>query len=140
VSRSGLLFPILALKSPQINAVSWGWSVSSICSSSLVASVSCILLLCRDVVGGMYTLTIFILKLFGSIILVCRPYSLPVVDSIYSGFRTNVARPPRVLFGRRYSTSVNPSTIGGAVPSAIHVSCRQRISTGCYSSRRRSLR
>ena len=52
-SRSGLLFPILALKSPQINAVSWGWSVSSICSSSVVASVSCIRLLCSDVVGGM---------------------------------------------------------------------------------------
>jgi hypothetical protein len=47
-----------------------------------VASVSCMCLLRRDVVGGMYTFTMFILRLFGSIILVCRPYSFPDVDSI----------------------------------------------------------
>jgi aspartokinase-like uncharacterized kinase len=52
-SRSGLLFPIRALKSPQMNAVSWGWSVSSINSIWVVASVSCICLLCSDVLGGM---------------------------------------------------------------------------------------
>ncbi len=81
----------------------------------------------------------FILRLFGRVILVCRPYLFPDVDSIFSGFRTNVARPPRVLFGRRYSTSVYPSNSGGAVPSAIHVSYRHRISTGSCSSRRSSL-
>ncbi len=38
-------------------------------------------------VGGMYTLTMLILWLFGRIILVCSPYSFPVDISSYNGFR-----------------------------------------------------
>ena len=60
MSRSGLLVPILALKSPQINVVSWGWRVSRIFSSWLVACISSMLRFVSDVAGGMYTLTMFI--------------------------------------------------------------------------------
>ena len=53
--------PIRALKSPHINVVSWGWMVSKIVSSCVVACSSVIFRLVRDVVGGMYTFTILIL-------------------------------------------------------------------------------
>jgi hypothetical protein len=114
--------------------------VSSIVSSSVVAWVSSMFLLVSDVVGGIYTFTTFILRLFGRIIFVCRPYSFPLDDSICSGFRTYVASPPLVLSVRRFSITVNPSIIGGAAPSAIHVSCKHNISISCYSSRRSNFR
>ena len=91
-----------------------------------------------DVVGGMYTFTILIRSLFGSMILVCKLYSLPDDVSICSGLRTYVARPPRVLFGRRCSTTTYPVTIGAAAPSDIHVSYKHRISTFSCSRRRSS--
>ncbi len=56
-----MLSPIRALKSPHINLVSWGCTVSNTVSSSVVACISGIFLLVRDVVGGMYTFTILIL-------------------------------------------------------------------------------
>ena len=92
-----------------------------------------------DVAGGMYALTMFILWLFGRMILVCRPYSLPVDISSYSGFRMYVAMPPLVLSGRRCSTNVNPSSAGAATPSAIHVSYRHKMSTFSCSRSRSSL-
>ena len=68
-------------------------------------------------------------------IFVCKLYSLPDNDSIYSGFRTYVAIPPRVPSGRRCSTNVNPSSMGAAVPSDIHVSCKHNTSMfSCSSS------
>jgi hypothetical protein len=66
--------------------------------------------------------TILTRVLFGSNILINIPYSLLCDVSIYSGFRTYIARPPRVLPARRDSTSMKPSRFGGAAPSAIHVS------------------
>ena len=96
--------------------------------------------LVNEVVGGIYMFMMFILLLSGSIILVCKLYSLPVDVSSYNGFLIYVAMPPRVLPGRRYSTRVNPSRMGGAAPSASHVSYKQNTSTCCYSRRRRSLR
>jgi hypothetical protein len=60
-SRSGILSPIRALKSPHIKVVSWGCTVSNTVSSCEVACISVIFLLVRDVVGGMYTFTILIL-------------------------------------------------------------------------------
>jgi hypothetical protein len=140
LSRSGILVPRRVLKSPQMKAVSWGWRVSRSSSSWLVASVSSMCRLVSEVLGGIYVFTILIRRLFGNIIFVCKPYSLPYLDSICSGFRMNVARPPRVLFGRRCSTTVKPSNIGAAAPSAIQVSYRHRMSTCSYSSRRSSLR
>lgn len=80
-----------------------------------------------------------ILVLFGRIIFVCRQYSFPIVCSSFSGFRIYVASPPRVLFGRRCSTRVKPSSVGAAVLSAIHVSYRHRMSMSSYSRSRRSL-
>jgi hypothetical protein len=67
---------------------------------------------------------------------VCNPYSFPDDVSIYSGFRTYVASPPRVPSGRRFSTNVNPSNIGAAVASDIHVSYRHNMSMFSYSSKR----
>jgi hypothetical protein len=83
--------------------------------------------------------TILIRSLFGSMILVCKLYSLPDDVSIFNGLRTYVAKPPRVLSGRRCSTTVNPSIIGGAAPSDIQVSYKHNISTCSCSRRRRSL-
>jgi hypothetical protein len=37
MSRIGMLFPILALRSPQIKVVSWGWRVSNKFSIWVVA-------------------------------------------------------------------------------------------------------
>jgi hypothetical protein len=73
-------------------------------------------------------------------ILVCKLYSLPLDDSIYSGFLTYVAIPPLLLSSLRYSTRVKPSITGGAAPVDIHVSCKHRTSKSCYSRRRRSFR
>ena len=113
----------------------------SIIDSNCVVACSCdILRFSNEVVGGMYMFIIFIRWLFGSIILVCKAYSLPLDDSIYSGFLTYVAIHPRVLSGRRCSIIVKPSSIGGAAPSASHVSYKHMTSRSCYSNRRRSLR
>ena len=65
---------------------------------------------------------ILIRVLFGNNNLTNIPYSLLCDVSIYSGFRTYIARPPRVLPERRDSTSMKPSRFGGAAPSAIRVS------------------
>jgi hypothetical protein len=100
-----------------------------------VAYISYTFRLVSDVVGGIYTFTTFILWLFGSMIFVCRPYSLPCDVSIYNGFRTYVAIPPLVLSVRRCSTTVNPSIMGAAAPSDIHVSCKHKISMFYYSRR-----
>jgi hypothetical protein len=71
---------------------------------------------------------------------VCSPYSFPDVVSIYNGFLTYVASPPRVLSVRRFSATVNPSIMGVAAPSAIQVSCKHRMSTCSCSNRSNSLR
>ena len=71
---------------------------------------------------------ILIRVLLGSSIFVNMPYSLYYVCSIFSGLRIYVANPPRVHPGRLDSTRVNPSIVGGAVPSATHVSYRHNIS------------
>ena len=62
--------------------------VSRTVSIWVVAWVSNMFLLFSDVFGGIYTFTIFILWLFGSIIFVCKPYLFPDDVSIYSGFCT----------------------------------------------------
>jgi hypothetical protein len=105
-SRLGVPDPILALKSPQTTVVSWGWMVSRTVSTYVVACACSILRLVSDVAGGMYTLITLIRSLFGSIILVCKLYSLPDDVSILRGLRTYVASPPRVLSRRRCSTIV----------------------------------
>lgn len=128
MSRVGTLFPILALKSPQMKVVSWGWRVSNKFSTWVVACISDMLRLVSDVAGGIYTFTMLMRLLLGKIILVCSPYSFPFDDSIYNGVRTYVASPPLVLFGRRCLISLNPSNMGAAVASDIQVSCRHSIS------------
>ena len=89
--------PILALKSPHMNVVSWGYRVSRIVSRWSVAQVSGMFRFASDVAGGMYTLTMLTLWLLGRIILVCRPYSFPDDISSCNGFRMYVAKPPLVL-------------------------------------------
>ena len=71
--------------------------------------------------------------LLGNNNLVNMPYSLHFVVSIFSGLRTYIATPPRVLPVRLDSRSVKPSRDGGAAPSAIHVSYRQNTSISSYS-------
>jgi hypothetical protein len=78
--------------------------------------------------------------LLGNNNLTSIPYSLLYVVSIYSGLRTYIASPPRVLSARRDSTSRNPSRSGGAAPSAIHVSYIHSTSMSSYSSIRSSFR
>ena len=84
--------------------------------------------LANDYYGGKYILITFIRVLFGSIILVSIPYSLDLFDSICSGLRTYVARPPLVPPCLLDSISVNPSMSGASAPSAIHVSWMQNMS------------
>ena len=81
-------------------------------------------------------LTIFSLVLFGSITLVCIPYSLLFDDSIFMGFLIYVASPPLVLSVLRLSTTEYPSSVGAKAPSAIHVSCTHSMSMSSYSSTR----
>jgi hypothetical protein len=82
----------------------------------------------------MYILQILMRVLLGNNNFTSIPYSLLCVVSIYSGLRTYTARPPLVLPARRDSTSRKPSRSGGAAPSAIHVSWRQKTSMSSYSS------
>ena len=60
-SKSGVLWPILALKSPHTSVTSCGCTLSSISSTFYVASISSICRFDNDVVGGMYILITFIL-------------------------------------------------------------------------------
>ena len=76
---------------------------------------------------------ILIRVLLGSSILVNMPYSLYYVCCNLSGLRMYVANSPRVYPWRLDSTKVNPAIVGGAAPSAIHVSCRQNTSISSYS-------
>ena len=71
--------------------------------------------------------------LLGNNNFVNMPYSLHWVLSIFSGFRMYIASPPRVQPLRLDSINVNPFNVGGAAPSAIHVSYRQNISISSYS-------
>jgi hypothetical protein len=86
--------------------LSYGCIASSNVSIYSVAVISAIFRYVSDVVGGIYTLTMFNLVLFGSITLVCIPYSFPLEDSIFMGFFIYVASPPLVLFVLRLSTTV----------------------------------
>ena len=90
--------------------------------------------LSNDVYGGIYTFIMLIRVLLGNNNFVSILYSLLWVVSIYSGFRTYVARPPRVLPALLDSTNRNPSRFGGAAPSAIHVSCKHSTSISSYSN------
>ena len=102
----------------------------------MVACSAVMFRLLSDEVGGIYIFTIFIRSLLGSIILVCILYSFPDDVSSFSGLRMYVASPPRVLFGRRCSIIVYPSSMGAAAPSEIHVSYRHMISRFSYSRSR----
>mgnify|MGYP000128380500 FL=1 len=97
-------------------------------------------LFASDEVGGRYTFAMFTLWLFGSLILIARQYSLPIVLSTCNEFRTYVASPPLVPTGRLYSISLYPFSRGGSAGSAIHVSCMQRTSNSSCSRRATSLR
>ena len=79
-------------------------------------------------------LTIFSLVLFGSITLVCIPYSLLLDDSIFMGFLIYVASPPLVLSVLRLSITVYPSSVGASTPLDIHVSYIHKMSISSYSS------
>ena len=57
----GMVEPILALKSPHIRVVSYGYILSSTSSSWLYACISGIFRLVSDVAGGIYTFTMLIL-------------------------------------------------------------------------------
>ena len=126
------------LKSPHTIVISYGYTTLNISVTNCVAVASYIFLFNNEVYGGIYILIILMRVLFGSSNLVCILYSLILDVSIFSGFRTYVARPPRVLPVRWDSTNVNPSSVGGAAPSAIHVSCRQNTSMSSCSSMSRS--
>ena len=79
-------------------------------------------------------LNILIRVLLGSNSFINIPYSLYYVLSSFSGFRTYIASPPRVLSLLLDSTNMNPSRFRGVAPSAIQVSCKQSISIFSYSS------
>jgi hypothetical protein len=134
MSSVGISVPTLALKSPQMNVVSCGFSSSNTLSSREVAWVSVMARRARDEVGGRYTLTMLTRWLFGRISLVRRQYSLPNVDSIFRDFLMYVAIPPLVPCGRRCSTNVYPFISGGLACAAIQVSYRHRTSTSHCSS------
>ena len=91
-------------------------------SMNWVAVFSGIFLFFNDDYGGIYMFIVLIRVLLGSNNLTIIPYSLLCDVSIYSGFRTYIAKPPRVLPARRDSINMKPSRVGGAAPSAIHVS------------------
>ena len=82
----------------------------------------------------MYILNMLIRVLLGNNNFINIPYSLCDVFSIFSGFRTYITSPPRVLPLLLDSTNVKPSRFGGAAPSAIQVSYKQSISIFSYSS------
>jgi len=67
-SSWGVSDPVLALKLPHIIVVSCGCVWSMVSSIWAVASASVMARRFRDVAGGKYTLTTFILWLFGSVI------------------------------------------------------------------------
>ncbi len=92
------------MKSPHTSVINYGWILSNTVSTWVVAWVSSMFRLVRDVVGGMYMFTILMRWLFGRMILVCRLYSLPEDVSNFNGLRMYVASPPRVPLGRRCST------------------------------------
>jgi uncharacterized membrane protein len=110
------------LKSPHIIVINCGWATVSMSSTNYVAVFSYIFLFFKEDYGGIYTFTILIRVLFGNNNLTNIPYSLLWDVSIYSGLRTYIAKPPRVHPARLASTNMNPSRVGGAAPSAIHVS------------------
>jgi hypothetical protein len=119
---------ILVLKSPHTIVSSCGYSCSSMASTFSVACVSYMFLLISDGAGGKYTFTIFILWLFGNVILVCKAYSFPVTYSTYSYFFMYVAIPPLVPFFRRCSYKLYPSRAGIIVCSVNHVSYKHMMS------------
>jgi hypothetical protein len=102
--------------------ISCGWALLIMSSIKWVAVFSGIFLFFKDDYGGIYMFIILIRVLFGNNNLTNIPYLLLCDVSIYSGFRTYIAKPPRVLPARRDSTNRKPSRVGGAAPSAIHVS------------------
>ena len=87
----------------------------------------------KEDAGGMYTFAMLTRWLFGSLSLTCRQYSFPVVLSIWSEFRTYVARPPLVPAGRRCSNILYPFSRRGSASLAIQVSCKQRTSNSSCS-------
>ena len=99
-SNVGVRFPILALKSPQMIVVSWGWCWSIMSSTRVVAVSSNIFLFFREVLGGRYTFAMLILLLFGSVIFARMQYSLLFVHDISSFLCMYIAIPPLVLFFR----------------------------------------
>jgi len=105
-SKVGFLDPILVLKSPHITVINYGYILSNVSVICSVASVSGILRLVSEAVGGRYIFTTSSLLLFGSLIFVNRLYSFPATYSIFNLFFTYVAIPPLVLFALLYSTSV----------------------------------
>ena len=121
--------PILALKSPHGNVISWGCSFSNTLSSREVASVSVMAQRAKDEVRGRYMLTMLTHWLFGRISLVRRQYSLPNLDSIFKDFLMYAASPPLVPCCRRCSNNVYPFIAGGSACSAIQVSYKHRTST-----------
>jgi hypothetical protein len=121
------------LKSPHTIVISYGYTTLNISVTNCVAVASYIFLFNNEVYGGIYILIILMRVLFGSSNLVCILYSLILDVSIFSGFRTYVARPPRVLPARLDSTNRKPSRVGGAAPSAIHVSCKHSTSMSSCS-------
>jgi hypothetical protein len=122
------------LKSPHNIVISYGYATLSMSATNCVAVASYIFLFSNDVYGGIYIFIILIRVLLGNNNLVSILYSLICDVSIYSGFRTYVARPPRVLPARRDSTNRKPSRVGGAAPSAIHVSYKHSTSISSCSS------
>ena len=114
--------------------------MSSRSSTYYVAVYSVILRRFRDDYGGIYIFIMLIRVLLGNNNFSSIPYSLLRVVSIYNGLRTYIARPPRVLPVRRDSTSTKPSRVGGAAPSTIHVSWKQKTSMSSYSSSSSSFR
>ena len=128
------------LKSPHTIVISYGYTTLNISVTNCVAVASYIFLFNNEVYGGIYIFIILMRVLFGNNNFVCILYSLLFYVSIYSGFRTYVARPPRVLPARLDSTNMKPSRIGGAAPSAIHVSCKHSTSMSSYSSISSNLR
>ena len=121
------------LKSPHTIVINYGYTTLNISVTNCVAVASYIFLFNNEVYGGIYIFIILIGVLFANNNLVCIPYSLVFDLSIYSGFRTYVGRPPRVLPARLDSTKRKPSRVGGAAPSAIHVSCKHSTSISSYS-------
>jgi hypothetical protein len=134
LSSFGVCVPVLALKSPQMMVVSWGWELSIMSSMFAVASASVMFLRFRDCCGGRYTFIMFTRWLLGSVSFTYWQYSFPYDASISNYFFMYIAIPPRVPLVLLYSIRLYPAICGGIAACDIQVSYTHKMSNSIYAS------